>query len=90
LIAAGVLDGVDAIVGQHLWVHLPLGTVGLARGGMLVSADMFEVDFTGRGGHGAIPHTITRALTSRRTRSRLPLLTETDATLADPTVELDC
>lgn len=56
LIEAGVLDGVDAIIGQHLLSLMPLGVVGIAPGLMLASCDQFEITFTGRGGHGALPH----------------------------------
>lgn len=56
LIAAGVLEGVDAIIGQHLWPALPVGVIGVRRGLLLASSDRFEILFTGRGGHGAMPH----------------------------------
>lgn len=56
LIAAGALDGVDAIIGQHLWPALPLGVVGVRRGLLLASSDRFKIVFTGRGGHAAMPH----------------------------------
>jgi amidohydrolase len=56
LIAAGALDGVEAIIGQHLFPALPLGVVGVSRGLMMASSDRFEIRFTGRGGHGAMPH----------------------------------
>jgi amidohydrolase len=56
LIAAGVLDGVDAIIGHHVWPALPLGVVGLSRDLLLASCDIFEICLIGRGGHGAMPH----------------------------------
>jgi amidohydrolase len=56
LIAAGVLDGVDAIIAAHVWPPFPLGVVGLSHGQMLASTDVFEVGFVGRGGHAAMPH----------------------------------
>lgn len=56
LIAAGALEGVDAIIGQHLWPALPVGVVGARPGLLLASSDRFEILFTGRGGHGAMPH----------------------------------
>lgn len=56
LIAAGALDGVDVIIGQHLWPALPVEVVGVNRGLLLASCDHFEIVFTGRGGHGAMPH----------------------------------
>lgn len=56
LIAAGALDGVDAIIAQHLFPALPLGVIGVSRGLLMASCDIFEIGFTGRGGHGGMPH----------------------------------
>jgi amidohydrolase len=56
LIDAGVLDGVEAIIGQHLFPALPLGVVGVSRGLMMASSDRFEISFAGHGAHGGMPH----------------------------------
>jgi amidohydrolase len=56
LVAAGVLDGVDAVVGAHLWAHLPTGAVAVREGPVLAAADEFMLAIRGRGGHGALPH----------------------------------
>jgi amidohydrolase len=56
LVAAGVLDGVDAIVGEHLWTPLPVGTVGVVAGPLMASADFFDIEVRGRGGHAGLPH----------------------------------
>jgi len=55
-IEEGVLDGVDAAFGIHVWNELPVGTIALTRGGVM--AGVVEVEFViqGRGGHGALPH----------------------------------
>ena len=55
-IEEGVLDGVDAAFGIHVWNELPVGTVALTHGGIM--AGVVEVGFRvrGRGGHGALPH----------------------------------
>ncbi|MGF7048493.1 amidohydrolase [Paenibacillus sp. DS2015] len=55
MIESGVLDGVDAIYGIHLWTPLPLGTVGSKGGSLMAAADEFFIDIKGRGGHGGIP-----------------------------------
>ena len=55
-VADGVLDGVDAAVGLHLWNQLPVGRVGLNRGALMAAVDEFEIHVEGRGGHGAAPH----------------------------------
>ena len=32
LVQAGVMDGVDAVIGAHLWSPLPVGQIGIASG----------------------------------------------------------
>ncbi len=55
-VADGVLEGVDAAVGLHLWNQLPVGRVGVNRGALMAAVDEFEIHVEGRGGHGAAPH----------------------------------
>lgn len=55
-VADGVLDGIHAAVGLHLWNQLPVGKVGVNRGALMAAVDEFEIEVTGRGGHGAAPH----------------------------------
>jgi amidohydrolase len=56
LLAAGVLDGVDAALGFHLWSGHPVGEVQVHPGAIMASTDEFRVTVRGRGGHGAAPH----------------------------------
>jgi amidohydrolase len=56
MVEEGALDGVDAIFGLHLWQAFPTGRVGVIRGPMLAQADNFRIIVTGKGGHGAMPH----------------------------------
>lgn len=56
LVKHGVLDGVDAVFGLHLWQGLDKGKMGLAHGPMMASADDFEIMIEGKGGHGSMPH----------------------------------
>lgn len=56
MIDEGVLDGVDGIFGLHLWTPLPCGVIGIRSGEIMASADSFEVEITGKGGHGGLPH----------------------------------
>ena len=58
MIAEGALDGVDAIIGLHVWSSLPSGVFGLRSGGMMASADVFELTVTGKGGHGGRPQEV--------------------------------
>lgn len=56
LVKAGVLDGVDLIIGAHLWLPMPYGRVGVRNGPLMASPDNFLITITGSGGHAAIPH----------------------------------
>ncbi len=56
LVNAGVMDGVDLIVGAHLWLPMPYGKVGVRAGALMASPDNFRITITGSGGHAAIPH----------------------------------
>ena len=52
----GVLEGVGAAFGLHLWSPFPVGKIGVNRGALMAAVDQFEIDVEGRGGHGAAPH----------------------------------
>ncbi|RXZ83251.1 amidohydrolase [Paenibacillaceae bacterium] len=56
LVAAGVLEGVDWIVGEHLSSLLPLGQIGVGYGERAASPDNFTITVKGSGGHAAAPH----------------------------------
>ncbi|MGH3086682.1 MAG: M20 family metallopeptidase [Rubrobacteraceae bacterium] len=56
LVEKGVMDGVDAVVGIHLWASLPTGVIGLAYGPMMGSPDTFNLTIKGSGGHAAMAH----------------------------------
>lgn len=56
LIAEGGLDGVDSIIGAHLWQPLPVGSIGINQGRMMAAPDEFTITVKGRGGHGSMPH----------------------------------
>jgi len=59
MIADGVLDGpkVDMALGLHVWNEQPLGWLGIAAGPTMAGAERFNIRLTGKGGHGAAPHT---------------------------------
>ncbi len=54
----GLLDRYPAraAVALHVWPQLSTGTVALAPGPVMASMDAFQLQFVGRGGHGAYPH----------------------------------
>lgn len=56
IIREGVLNGVDAVFGLHLWSELPSGTFRTCYGPMMAATDRFHIEIEGKGGHGAMPH----------------------------------
>src|SRR5262249_55240950 len=56
VVADGALDGVDVVLGVHLWNELPVGTIGVKAGPPMGAVDRLRLVVRGRGGHGAIPH----------------------------------
>ena len=56
LIAEGVLDGVDAIIGFHNKSELPVGTIGVKEGPLMAAVGQFKAEITGVGTHAAAPH----------------------------------
>ncbi len=56
MIDAGVLEGIDRVIGLHVWSELPVGQVSVRSDVVMASADMFTITITGQSGHGAQPH----------------------------------
>jgi amidohydrolase len=58
MLDAGVLDTphVDEVYGLHLVSRVPAGKIEIAAGTAMASADFFDVEVFGAGGHGASPH----------------------------------
>jgi amidohydrolase len=56
MIEEGVLEGVDAAFGLHIWNDAPVGTVSMEDGPRMASAGIFNIKIKGRGGHGSMPH----------------------------------
>ena len=54
----GALDGVTPDVGfaVHVMNRIPVGTIAVRSGPVMTSADKLSITVTGRGGHGANPH----------------------------------
>jgi amidohydrolase len=57
MIDSGAIEGVDHVLGIHLWAPLQVGQVGVKDGPIFGSADEFGLTIRGRGGHGGMPHT---------------------------------
>jgi amidohydrolase len=58
MVEAGVLEGVDAVIGIHLSSDLPVGKIGIGYGPRGAAADTFEILVHGKGGHAARPHKV--------------------------------
>ena len=57
IVASGVTEGVDAVVGCHLMSDMEVGRIGAIEGPCTASGDTFSARIIGRGGHAAFPHT---------------------------------
>lgn len=56
MIEAGVLDGVDSVMGLHINSAVPKGVVYCPPGEMMAASDSIYIDFEGQKGHGARPN----------------------------------
>lgn len=56
LVESGVLDGVDAVYGLHVWPTLPTGTIGVKAGPMMAASDYIRIVIKGKTSHAAMPH----------------------------------
>ena len=56
MIAAGALEGVDAIYGAHIWSEVDAGTVSCEAGPRMAFTDWFRIDIEGVSAHGSMPH----------------------------------
>ncbi|MBO0779975.1 MAG: amidohydrolase [Ktedonobacteraceae bacterium] len=55
MVEAGVMEGVDGVIGLHLISNNPLGHVGVRGGSVFASADKLTITVKGKGGHAAMP-----------------------------------
>ncbi len=56
MIAQGVMEGVDRVVGMHISPILPLGQVSAMPGPCWAACDRFKIIVHGMATHGAMPH----------------------------------
>jgi amidohydrolase len=56
MVEEGAMEGVDAVIGLHVWADDPVGTVGLRKGTTTAYPDKFILEIKGRASHGAFPH----------------------------------
>jgi len=55
VIAEGGLEGVDAVMGVHIFTNHEAGSVGFRPGPFMASTNRFEIILTGKGGHISKP-----------------------------------
>jgi amidohydrolase len=85
--ADGVLEGVSAAFGLHLWNQLPVGKIGVRRGPLMAAVDEFSIDVVGPGGHGAAPHETRDAiLAAARIVDALQSIVAREVSPLDPAV----
>ena len=52
----GVMDGVDAAYGTHVWGQVDAGKISIEHGERMASCDMFTLTVHGEASHGSAPH----------------------------------
>lgn len=56
MVDAGVMEGVDYVIGAHLWSPIEVGKIGIVYGTAMAAPDVFTITVSGKGGHGGMPH----------------------------------
>ena len=62
MIKDGALEGVDGCFAIHVWFDVDAGHISCDAGPRMGAANMFTIDVTGKGGHGATPHSCVDAV----------------------------
>lgn len=62
MIKAGVLDGVDAIIGIHVMSNMKTGNIYYRSGNTQTGRSYFKLVVQGKGGHGSSPHLANDAI----------------------------
>ena len=87
MIEAGVLDGIDRVIGLHVWSELPVGQVSVRPGAMMAGSDMFTLTIRGAGGHGAQPqNTVDAVVIAAQVVSAIQTLASRETAPAAPVV----
>ncbi len=51
----GLLDGVSAIFGLHVWPEIPCGEICIRSGELMAASDRFKINILGQGAHAGQP-----------------------------------
>jgi amidohydrolase len=62
MIAAGAMQGVDRVIGLHLWSPYETGKVQVNAREVMAACDIFRIEVRGRGGHIGAPHAAVDAI----------------------------
>lgn len=62
MVEAGVLDGVDYVLGLHLWSTVPFGEIQITKGSVSAASDIFDITIEGKSGHASQPDSAIDAL----------------------------
>ena len=62
LVAGGLMDEIDVIIGMHVENWLESGEIGVCAGSSMASSRSFKLSFSGRSAHATLPHTGADAL----------------------------
>ena len=55
MVKEGVMNGVDAVFGLHVFANVPTGAITYRSGPFMAAADQFDITVTGRQTHGSAP-----------------------------------
>ncbi len=58
MVEDGAMEGVDTVLALHVDGFLPVGDITVGTGPISAGVDSFFATITGKGGHGAYPHTV--------------------------------
>ncbi len=76
MVAHGVMDDIDVIIGMHVENWLESGCVGVCSGASMASSRNFRIDFYGATAHATLPHSGVDALAAAvRTYNNIQYLT---------------
>ena len=64
MMEAGCLKGVSEIYGIHNTTLFNVGEVGLKSGAVLAGVCEFDINITGKGGHGSVPYLCESPITT--------------------------
>lgn len=87
VVDAGVMEGVDNVIGIHLWSPLEVGKIAVRSGPFMAGPDSFYITIKGKGGHAAQPHlTVDPVLIAAQVVTNLQHIVSRNVDPLDPLV----